>query len=79
MITYLYRASNLKSTITFLDFVSYRKSISSARQKPSFLAIFFIIIIFIIQHLFIYVFYEYTWSQHHLYQKLPIFLRFVLL
>ena len=39
MKTYLDRASNLKSTITFLALVSERKSISGARQKPSFLAI----------------------------------------
>ena len=38
MITYLYRASNLKSTITFLAF--NWKSISGAREKPSFLAIY---------------------------------------
>ena len=41
MKTYLYRASNLKSTIIFLAFVSQWKSISSARQKQSFLAIFY--------------------------------------
>ena len=35
MKTYLYRASNLKSTITFLEL----KSISGARQTPSILAI----------------------------------------
>ena len=39
MTIYLYRASHLKSTITFLASVSKRKSISGARQKPSFLAI----------------------------------------
>ena len=39
MKTNLYRASNLKSTITFLAFVSERKSISGARQKPSCLEI----------------------------------------
>ena len=33
MKTYLYRASNLKSTITFLAFVLYRKSISGARHS----------------------------------------------
>ena len=37
MKTYLYRASNLKSTNTFLALVSKQKSISGARQKPSFL------------------------------------------
>ena len=36
----LYRASNLKSTITFLASVSLRKSISGAHQKPSILAIY---------------------------------------
>ena len=40
MKTYLYKASNLNSTITFLALVSKRKSISGARQKPLFLAIF---------------------------------------
>ena len=41
MKTYLYRASNLKSTITFLASVSERKSISGARQKKtSFLTIY---------------------------------------
>ena len=40
METYLYRVSNLKSTITFLALVSQRKSISGAREKPSFLAIY---------------------------------------
>ena len=35
----LYRASNLKSTITFLASVSYRKSISGSCQLLSFLAI----------------------------------------
>ena len=40
MKTYLYRASNLKSTINFWASVSQRKSISGARQKPSFLAIY---------------------------------------
>ena len=34
METYLYRASNLKSTITFLALVSKRKSISGTRKKP---------------------------------------------
>ena len=52
MKTYLYRASNLKSTITFLALVSKRKSISGARQKMSFLAI----LIIIIQHFFVRVF-----------------------
>ena len=37
---YLYRASNLESTITFLAFVSKRKSISGARQKHRFLQFF---------------------------------------
>ena len=40
MKTYLPRASNLKSTITFLALVSKQKSISGARQKQSLLAIF---------------------------------------
>ena len=40
MKTYLYRASNLKSTITFQALVSQRKSISGAREKLSFLAIY---------------------------------------
>ena len=40
MKTYLYRASNLKSTITFLALVSKRKSISGVRQKTSILAIY---------------------------------------
>ena len=40
MKTYLHRASNLKFTITFLASVSQPKSISGARQKPSFLAIY---------------------------------------
>ena len=40
MKTYLYKASNLKSTITFLASDSYRKSISGAHQKPSFLVVF---------------------------------------
>ena len=40
MKTYLYRASNLKSTITFLAFNSKRNSISGAREKPVFLAIY---------------------------------------
>ena len=40
MKTYLYRASNLKSTITFMAFNSYRKSISGACEKPLFLAIY---------------------------------------
>ena len=40
MKTYLYRASNLKSTITFLAFVLKQKSISGAREKPSILAIY---------------------------------------
>ena len=39
MKTYLHTASNLKSSITFLALVSQRKSISGAREKPSFLAI----------------------------------------
>ena len=39
MITYLYRAPNMKSTITFLAFNSLRKSLIGAREKPSFLAI----------------------------------------
>ena len=39
MKTYLYRASNLKSTITFLASVSLQKSISGAHQKLSFFAI----------------------------------------
>ena len=39
MKTKLYRASNLKSAITFLAFISERKSISGAREKPSFLAV----------------------------------------
>ena len=60
MKTYLYRASNLKPTITVVALVSKRKSISGARQKPSFLAIFFILIIIIIQHFFIRVFPEDT-------------------
>ena len=38
METNLYRASNLKSTITFLALVSERKSISGTLEKPSFLA-----------------------------------------
>ena len=37
---YLYRASNLKSTINFLALVSKWKSISGAREKPSFLVIY---------------------------------------
>ena len=37
MKTYLYRASNLKSTITFLAFVSQWKSISGTRQNRRFL------------------------------------------
>ena len=48
MITYLYRASNLKSAITFLAFNSLRKSLIGAREKPSFLAIILFIIIIII-------------------------------
>ena len=36
----VYRTSNLTSTITFLAFNSYRKSISGAREKPSILAIY---------------------------------------
>ena len=40
MKTELYRASNLKSTITFLAFNSQRKSISGAHEKPSILAIY---------------------------------------
>ena len=40
MKTYLYRASNLKSTITFLAFNSKRKSISGARENPTFLVIY---------------------------------------
>ena len=40
MKTYFYRASNLKSTITFLASVSQWKSISGDRQKPSILAIY---------------------------------------
>ena len=39
MKTYLYRASNLRSTITFLALASLQKSIPDARQKTSFLAI----------------------------------------
>ena len=37
---YLDRASNLKSTITFLAFISQRKSISGAREKRSIIAIY---------------------------------------
>ena len=40
MKTYLYRASNLKSAVTFLAFVSQLKLISGAHEKPSLLAIF---------------------------------------
>ena len=40
MKTSLYRASNLKSTFTLLDFVSQRKSISGAREKKSILVIY---------------------------------------
>ena len=40
MKTYLYRASNLMSTVTFLALASERKSISSACEKPSILAIY---------------------------------------
>ena len=40
MITYLYRASNLTSTITFLAFNSEQKSISGDCEKPLFLARF---------------------------------------
>ena len=57
---YLYRASNLKSTITFLALVSKRKSISGARQKNVISCDFFIVIIIIIQHFFIRVFSEDT-------------------
>ena len=42
MKTYVYRASRFKSTISFLAFVTKWKSVSSAHQKQSFLAIFFI-------------------------------------
>ena len=59
MKTYLYRASNLKSTITFLALVSKRKSISGTRQNRRFLR-FFIIIIIINQYFFIWVFSEGT-------------------
>ena len=48
MKTYLYRSSNLKSTITFLSLVSKRKSISGARQKLRFLRF----LIIISQHFF---------------------------
>ena len=40
MKTYLYRASTLKSTVTFLALVSKRKLISGTPQKQSFLAIY---------------------------------------
>ena len=36
----VYRAWNLKSTITFLALISERKSISGAHEKPWFLAIY---------------------------------------
>ena len=57
MKTYLYRASNLKSTITFcfiaeVNFWITQKTIVSCK--------FFIIIIIIIQHFFRQVFSEYT-------------------
>ena len=58
MKTQLYRASNLKSTITFMAFNSQRKSISGAREKPSILAIYSIIIIII--YFFAQVFWECT-------------------
>ena len=40
MKTQLYRASNLKFTVTFLALVSKWKSISGVQQKPWFLAIY---------------------------------------
>ena len=43
MKTYLYRASNLKSTITFLASVSWRKSISGARRFMRFIHLMIII------------------------------------
>ena len=63
MKTYPYRASNFKSTITFLASVSLRKSISGARQKSSILAIYsyyYVIIIIIIIIFFRRVFSECT-------------------
>ena len=48
MKTYLYRASNLKSTIAFLASVSWRKLVSGDLYKPSFLVIYSIIIIILI-------------------------------
>ena len=41
MNTYLYRASNLKSTITSLSSILWRKPIFWCRLKQSFLAIYF--------------------------------------
>ena len=60
MKTCLYRASNLKSTITFLASVSWRKSVSADRSKQSFLALFIIIIIIIFINFFRRVFSECT-------------------
>ena len=59
MKTYLYRASNLKSIITFLAFFQSGSQFWRP-TKPLFLAIFFIIMIIIIQHFFIRVFSEDT-------------------
>ena len=63
MNTYLYRASNLKSTIIFLFPVSWRKLISGAHKKvvscDLFIIIILIIIIFIV-NFFRRVFSEYT-------------------
>ena len=78
MKTYIYRASNLKSTITCMASVSQRNSISGARQKPSFLANN--------NNFHNHLLYLDDFSRsilkqslQHLYHYLTIFLRFVLL
>ena len=60
MKTYLYRASNLKSTITFLAFVSQGKSISGAPKTFTSCDFFILIIIIVIIIFFIRVFSECT-------------------
>ena len=60
MKTYLYRASNLKSTIIFLTSVSWRKSILAPAKNCRFLDLFIIIIIIIYIKFFRQVFSEYT-------------------
>ena len=52
MTTFLNRASNLRTTITFLASVSLRKSVSGERQKPSFLAINVMGTIFLVHKIF---------------------------